>query len=103
MKSGGSDGRKLIGDCQSSYDERSNNALAINYIPDNGDNSNMRGITPMDIHTENSYNATGSHVEVYLMEEDGKVNILIEYQRKAYAEGSMKCCFSQISAYTKME
>ena len=65
-------------------------ALLINYIPDQGHDSDKSGIKPMELSTKDLHDATGSHVAMYIMEEDEQVNICIEYQRKAYAEGSMK-------------
>ena len=54
-------------------------ALVVNYVADIGNVSGMQGITQMDLDMESSYEATGSHVEIYLIEEDGQVNISIEY------------------------
>ena len=52
--------------------------------------SDMRGIRPIDVDTDSSFEGTGARTDISLMDEDDQVNISIEYQRRAYAEGSMR-------------
>lgn len=54
--------------------------------------SHLNDLNPTELELEVSSGAiaTGSHVAIYLTEENGQVNIDIEYQKRAYAEGSMK-------------
>ena len=47
-------------------------------------------LNPRALELEASYEATECRVELYLTEEDGQVNLDIDYQKNAYAEGSMK-------------
>ena len=65
-------------------------ALDVNYIADLGDASNWKELNPKEMDIGNAYEATECRVEIYLTEEEGQVNIDIEYQKNAYAEGSMK-------------
>ena len=54
--------------------------------------SHLNDLNPTELELEVSTGTTaaGGRAVIYLIEEDGQVNILIEYQKKAYAEGSMK-------------
>jgi bacitracin synthase 3 len=65
-------------------------ALDVNYITNVGDASDLGILNPRELELEASYEATECRVELYLTEEDGQVNLAIEYQKNAYAEGSMK-------------
>ena len=67
-------------------------ALEVNYIADLGSASHLNELNPTELELEisTSTTATGGRAVIYLIEEEGQVNIDIEYQKKAYAEGSMK-------------
>ncbi|MBR0284074.1 MAG: AMP-binding protein, partial [Selenomonadaceae bacterium] len=65
-------------------------ALDVNYITNVGDASDLGVLNPRELELEASYEATECRVELYLTEEDGQVNLDIDYQKNAYAEGSMK-------------
>ena len=55
-----------------------------------GDTSALEGLNFQELEPGNYSQATASHVAIYLMEDAEQVNISIEYQKQAYAEGSMK-------------
>lgn len=76
-------------------------ALLVNYVADLGDSSLLKGFEPTEIPLTSENPAVGGHVDIYLMENDGYVNIAIEYQRKAYAEGSMKRFLERFVGYLK--
>lgn len=65
-------------------------ALAVNYVAELGDASDFSELNPRELEIGNAYEATECRVELYLTEEEGQVNIYIQYQKRAYAEGSMK-------------
>ena len=67
-------------------------ALLVNYVANLGDASHLSDLNPTELELEISTStvATGGRAVIYLNEEEGQVNIDIEYQKRAYAEGSMK-------------
>lgn len=65
-------------------------ALVVNYVANMGDASALGGLNFQELEPGNYSQATESHVEIYLMEDEEQVNISIEYQKQAYGEGSMK-------------
>ncbi|MBR6012373.1 MAG: amino acid adenylation domain-containing protein [Selenomonadaceae bacterium] len=66
-------------------------ALLINYISDMGNTAaKLKSFEPEEIPLISDKRAATGHVDIYLMEDDGNLQIVIEYQRNAYAEESMR-------------
>ena len=65
-------------------------ALLVNYVADLGDASALKGFNPTEIPLTSENKATAGHVDIYMNESDGKVDISVEYQRNAYKEESIK-------------
>ena len=76
-------------------------ALSVNYVADLGDASLLEGFEPTEIPLTSENPAASGHVDIYLMENDGAVDIAVEYQRKAYADGSMKRFLELLVGYLK--
>lgn len=65
-------------------------ALLVNYVSDMGDASELKDFEPVEIPLTSDKKAIGGHIDIYVMESNGAVNIALEYQRAAYKLDSIK-------------
>lgn len=55
-----------------------------------GDASELKDFEPVEIPLTSDKKAIGGHIDIYVMESNGAVNIALEYQRAAYKLDSIK-------------
>lgn len=65
-------------------------AFVVNYVANMGDASALEGLNFQEMELGDCRQETNSRAIIYLMEDEEQVNIVIEYQKHAYGEGSMK-------------
>ncbi len=67
-----------------------NDAMLVNYVADLGDASQVEGLEMTEIPLISEHSGATGNVDIYLSEKNGAVQIDIEYQKRAYADGSMR-------------
>lgn len=65
-------------------------AMMVNYTADLGDASRVEGLPMEELSLTSERSGATGNVDMYLSEADGGINIDIEYQKRAYADGSMR-------------
>ena len=81
---------RSICDYGSEHDILMEYALLVNYIADSGDASAFDGLIPHEMPLKSQYEASSTHADVYLEENNGEVDIYIDHIKSCYAEGNMR-------------